>query len=550
MGAAGAAEVVGDEAQGWDTVGIPVELQKIALELGLREPTPMQSVLIPAARSERNVLAETPAGTGRTVAIGIIVADLVNECDPGEDPVALVLTSSDDRCLEIVTALQTCGAFIRRTAEHGLRVAVASELGPLTNQARRLAHPVDAVVGTPSRVAALMAADHLAPASIEMVIVDQADDLAVGDMAPDLKAVLDIVPEDRQRVVLAGAVLSPLLDLLANRLPDPVRPTLPQQEPFGPNAVDQIAYAVQDVTPAVLGRILRALGADDVIVVADHELARRLDPYLELTTLPARIVSLEHADDITDARASHLVVASLPPWTSGYAQLLALAQRIGARQLVLLAKPSHRHLLRAFGRIGGVQLNAAPVPSEDGIRALQADRTEQIVREQLFRVASQPTPRFLASVHRLASEFDIADVAAAAIEVAHRALQRQIEPGSDIPMLLRPRRTATPDRRQTPPPDTAPSNRRRGGDRRQRELEPGMIRLFVAAGYNLGVRPGDIVGAFAGESGLSGKDIGNIDIRESFTLVEVPEAAADEVIEAMRRGTIKGRQIEVRRERY
>ena len=77
-----------------------------------------------------------------------------------------------------------------------------------------------------------------------------------------------------------------------------------------------------------------------------------------------------------------------------------------------------------------------------------------------------------------------------------------------------------------------------------------MIRLFVAAGYNYGVRPGDIVGAFAGESGLSGREIGNIDIRESFTLVEVPEGSADDIIEAMKTGTIKGRQIEVRRERY
>lgn len=550
MGAAVAGEALGRTGEGWEALGVPIELQKITSELGLAGPTPLQSILIPAALSERNVLAETPAGTGRTVAIGVVVAELVNDCEPGDDPVVLILTSSDDRCLELVGGLETCGAFIQRAAPHGLRIAVASELGPIANQATRLAAPVDVVVGTPTRVADLMASDHLSPGTIEMLIVDQADDLAVGDMAPALKTVLDTLPADRQRVVLAGAILSPLLDLLTNRLPDPLRPTLPQREPYGHTSVEQVAYAVQDVTPAVLGRILRAIGADQTIVVADQPLGARLQRYLDLTTLPVQVVSPTEVGSISDVRATHVVVASLPPWTEGYAELLGLAQRVEAQQLVLLAKPSHRHLLRAFGRIGGVQLNAAPVPTEDGVKALQADRTEQIVREQLFRVSSQPTPRFLASVHRLGSEFDIADVAAAALEVAHRALQRQIDPGTDIPMLLRPARSTTPDRRPPAGGEGSTSNRRKGGDRRQREVEQGMTRLFVAAGYNFGVRPGDIVGAFAGESGLSGKDIGNIDIRETFTLVEVPDSAADDVVAAMKHGTIKGRQIEVRRERY
>jgi ATP-dependent RNA helicase DeaD len=157
----------------------------------------------------------------------------------------------------------------------------------------------------------------------------------------------------------------------------------------------------------------------------------------------------------------------------------------------------------------------------------------------------------LSSVQQLAVDYDVADIAAAAMEVAHLVLQREIEPGDDIPLLLRQpsSRPAAGERRQGPPVDGG-ANRRKGGERRGKQLEQGMTRLFVAAGYNYGVRPGDIVGAFAGESGLSGKEIGNIDIRESFTLVEVPDHLADDVISAMQTGTIKGRQIEVRRERY
>jgi ATP-dependent RNA helicase DeaD len=74
-----------------------------------------------------------------------------------------------------------------------------------------------------------------------------------------------------------------------------------------------------------------------------------------------------------------------------------------------------------------------------------------------------------------------------------------------------------------------------------------VTRLFIGAGRSAGVRPQDIVGAIAGETRLSGRDIGAIEIADRFTLVEVPEAAADEVVQALRTSTIKGKKATVRR---
>jgi ATP-dependent RNA helicase DeaD len=76
-----------------------------------------------------------------------------------------------------------------------------------------------------------------------------------------------------------------------------------------------------------------------------------------------------------------------------------------------------------------------------------------------------------------------------------------------------------------------------------------MTRLFIGAGRTAGIRPQDVVGAIAGESSLSGREIGAIEIADRFTLVEVPDSAADEVIAALRGSTIKGKKPTVRRER-
>ena len=74
-------------------------------------------------------------------------------------------------------------------------------------------------------------------------------------------------------------------------------------------------------------------------------------------------------------------------------------------------------------------------------------------------------------------------------------------------------------------------------------------RVFVGAGRDAGIRPGDLVGAITGETGLTGRDIGSIEIHQRFALVEVPESAADEVISALKATMIKGRKATIRRDR-
>ena len=73
--------------------------------------------------------------------------------------------------------------------------------------------------------------------------------------------------------------------------------------------------------------------------------------------------------------------------------------------------------------------------------------------------------------------------------------------------------------------------------------------LFVGLGRRAGIRPQDLVGAITGETGISGRDIGAIEIADRFSLVEVPRSAADEVIAGLRQTTIKGRKATVRRDR-
>ena len=76
-----------------------------------------------------------------------------------------------------------------------------------------------------------------------------------------------------------------------------------------------------------------------------------------------------------------------------------------------------------------------------------------------------------------------------------------------------------------------------------------MVRLYIGAGRQAGVRPGDLVGAITNEAGISNKDLGAIEIQDRFSLIEVPDELADDVIAAMKKTSLRGQRVSIRRER-
>jgi ATP-dependent RNA helicase DeaD len=129
------------------------------------------------------------------------------------------------------------------------------------------------------------------------------------------------------------------------------------------------------------------------------------------------------------------------------------------------------------------------------------------------------------------------DVALAAVKLAHQAAGGGEEgPQEEIPH---------PEPRRKPEAVEARKPRRPS-----RRPAAGMARIFVGGGRDEGIGPRDLVGAIANESGLTGRDLGSIEVADRFSLVEVPEEVADYVIDCLRDGRIRGRKFPVRRDRH
>jgi ATP-dependent RNA helicase DeaD len=176
-------------------------------------------------------------------------------------------------------------------------------------------------------------------------------------------------------------------------------------------------------------------------------------------------------------------------------------------------------------------------------------------RLELTRAALQESldendyEQFRVVVDNLSGDYDLMQIALAAVRLAHEA-STPAAAEEDIPSVVAPPRERPAGRaagsaagRNTKPDRSAgakPARARAGGP---------SATIFVGLGHAAKIRPQDLVGAIANESSVTGREIGAIEITHKFSTVEVPAAAADEVINALSATLIKGRKARVERYR-
>jgi ATP-dependent RNA helicase DeaD len=242
------------------------------------------------------------------------------------------------------------------------------------------------------------------------------------------------------------------------------------------------------------------------------------------TDVAARGIDVEHL--------THVVNYDVPSSPDAYVHRIGRVGRAGrAGVAITIAEPREQRMLQAIEAVTEQRIAIERLPTVADLRERRLERTREALQESLER---DDLEQFRAVVESLAEEADLMDVALAAVRLAHESLESGAEDAEEIPQ--RDPEASRP-RRDGPPAAPRPSGE-------------GMARLWVGLGREAGVRPQDLVGAIANESGISGRSIGGIQIEDRFSLVEVPAGDAQRVIDALRGTTIKGRKANVRRDRH
>jgi ATP-dependent RNA helicase DeaD len=577
----------------FEDLGLRGELLQALTTLGYEEPTPIQREAVPPLRAGRDLLGQAATGTGKTAAFALPLLDrlLATGVADGAEvrertaPLALVLVPTRELAVQVSEAVHRYGRNL------GARVVPVYGGQPIGRQLGALRRGADVVVATPGR-----AVDHLQRGTLVLddlrtVVLDEADEMLDMGFAEDLDTLLDACPPDRQTVLFSATMPPRIAGLAERHLRDPQRIEIGRDpgEPGAAPLVRQVAYVVQRAhKAAALGRILDVESPTAAIVFCrtrhevddltetlngrgyraealhggmDQEQRDRVMGRLRAGTAELLVATDVAARGLDVEQLTHVVNYDVPSAPEAYVHRIGRVGRAGREGVAItLAEPREQRLLRNIERVTGRRLDLVPVPSVADLRSRRMELTLSTVREAL---ADDDLDRYRVLVEALADEADLMEVALAALHLVHRATVgdddeeeipevrlREDRPPRDRDGRGGPR--SGRDGRREGRPDTRRADRPGRGDGEEpgRRRGPNLTRLYVSAGRDAGIRPGDLVGAIANETRVAGRDIGHIEIAERFSLVEVPSDAVDEIIDAMKRSTIKGRRVTFRRERF
>jgi ATP-dependent RNA helicase DeaD len=570
-----------EETTGFADLGLRVEILDALNALGYEEPTPIQRETIPTIIEGRDLLGQAATGTGKTAAFALpILERLVPEA--AVEPIALVLVPTRELAVQVSEAIYKYGR------ELDAQVLPIYGGQPIVHQLKVIKRGVHVVVATPGRAVDHINRGTLPLDAVEIVVLDEADEMLDMGFAEDIDAILDACPFERQ-TVLFSATMPPRIASIAKRhLKDPVRIQVDRESvPAGEAPrVRQSAYLVaRSHKAAALGRILDVESPASAIVFCktrgevdeltetlngrgyraealhggmNQEQRDRVMGRLRSQTADLLVATDVAARGLDVDHLTHVVNYDVPSAPESYVHRIGRVGRAGREGVAItLAEPRQRRLLDNIERLTRQSIAIEKIPTVADLRARQMELTLDQVRESL---ESDDLQRFRAVVDALADEFELADVALAAVKLVHEAsgATEDVEEIPDIAAQKKrsPKGDWDKDKGKHKGKDGKSWDKDKGAkgqrpkhDRGSRGPQGDTSRLYVGAGRGDGVRPQDLVGAIAGETHLRGNDIGAIRIFDRFALVEVPTDSVDRVIDAMKATTIRGKKAAVRKDR-
>jgi ATP-dependent RNA helicase DeaD len=545
-------------------LGLRPELLSALTALGYEEPTPIQADAIPELLAGKDVLGQAATGTGKTAAFALPALQLVD--GPPGRPIAIVLVPTRELAVQVSEAMYKYG--------RGLRARVLPIYGgqPIGRQLGALRDGVHAVVATPGRAIDHITRGTLRLDDVRLVVLDEADEMLDMGFAEDIDAILEATPALRQ-TVLFSATMPPRIGAIAARhMRDAVRIEIEGAATDADDTplVTQRAFVVtRPHKAAALGRILdveapraalvfcrtrtevdqltetlngRGYRAEALHGGMNQEGRDRVMARLRTGTAELLIATDVAARGLDVDVLTHVVNYDVPSAPEAYVHRIGRVGRAGREGVAItLAEPRELRLLGNIERRTGRPIPIEKVPSVAELRARQLEATASALRDAL---GADDLHRFSPVLDELAAERDVREIARAAIKLAHEARASEVDE-TEIPEFV-PRA----DRPGKPSKGGKPARRQMSGHPGGRFQGPGpKTRLFINLGRRDRLRPGDLVGAIANESDLSGGDIGPINITDNFSTVDVPADAADDVIAAIKRTTIRGKRPTIRRDR-
>lgn len=543
----------------FEELDLDTRVLRAVTDMGFEAASPIQAQAIPLQLNGLDIIGQAQTGTGKTAAFGI---PLLQRVDPkSKKPQALILCPTRELAIQVSDEIRRLAKYM-----HGIKVLPIYGGQEIGRQIRSLKDGVQVIIGTPGRVMDHMRRKTVKLDRIHTVVLDEADEMLNMGFLEDMEIILSELPEERQTVMFSATMPLAIAEIAKKFQKSPELVKVVKKELTVPK-VTQYYYEVKPKNKVeVMCRLLDLY--DPRLSVVFCNTKKQVDELVQELQGRGYFADGLHGDlkqeqrdrvmknfrngrtDIlvaTDVAARGIDVDDveavfnfdIPQDDEYYVHRIGRTGRAGREgRAFSLVVGREVYKLREIQRYCKTRIVPQPIPSFHDITEIKAEKIlEQIpdiIRDsrldKLIRIVEKRV---------LEEEYTTLDLAAALLRMT---MGEESEELIEESMPLRSLDELDEFGRSS-------RGRGRGGhsDRRGSHYDhrgnDGMARLFINIGKNMGVRPGDILGAIAGESGMPGRMVGSIDMYDKYTFVEVPREQADIVLKAMRNAKIKGKSV-------
>jgi len=549
------------QKNGFAAFGFSNEILEALAEIGYSEPSPIQAAAIPELMLGRDLVGQAQTGTGKTAAFAL---PLLERLESGQKtPQALVLAPTRE------LAMQVAESFKAYSAGHPhLKVLAVYGGTDFRSQISALRRGVDVVVGTPGRVMDHMRQGTLDTSGLRSLVLDEADEMLRMGFIDDVEWILDQLPEQRQ-VVLFSATMPPEIRRLSKRyLKDPAEVTIRTKDQEGKRIRQRSITVPMPHKLEALQRVLDACGGEGVIIFArtkaitltvaetleagGHQVAvlngdvpqnqrERTVERLRSGSVDILVATDVAARGLDVERIGLVINYDMPFDSEAYVHRIGRTGRAGRTgEAVLFVTPRERRFIRNLERATGQPIEAMEVPGNTAINQGRLDRLRKRLSDaaQSQRPDADEAALLQELMQRVATELELSPeqlaMAALNLAIGPDALLRK----GDDDWIQNTRRN---DRDR----DRHSGERRERRERPARAPEENMQRYRVEVGHRDRVKPGNLVGAIAGETGLQGRMIGRIQIFDNHSLVDLPKGMPEDVFNSLQRLRVMNRELQI-----
>ena len=532
----------------FEELDIRPEIFRAVQDMGFEEATPIQAQAIPVVMTGVDMIGQAQTGTGKTAAFGI---PLLQKVDPENRKVqALVLCPTRELAIQVAEELRNLAKYM-----HGVKVLPIYGGQDMSRQIRSLKGGVKIIIGTPGRVMDHMRRHTIRLNDLHTVVLDEADEMLNMGFREDIETILKDTPEERQTVLFSATMPQAIMEIAATYQKEAQLVKVTRKELTVPN-IEQYYYEVRTKNKdEVLCRLLDLYAPRLSLVFCNTK--KKVDELvLELQNRGYFAEGLhgdlkqmqrdrvmqgfrEGSTDIlvaTDVAARGIDVDDveavfnydLPQDDEYYVHRIGRtgrAGRTGKAFTFIVGKEAYK--LRDIERYCKTKMKAQRIPSLDDVANVRVEnvfrKLEKTIEEEDLTLSVQAIQEYLDK-----NEATAMDLAAAFLkmELGDALGEQQDDLAQEQYMW-----------------ESEAKGKGKGKGRRKDDKD--MVRLFLNVGKKQKLKPGDILGAIAGESGLPGRAVGSIDMYDKYTFVDVPSKYYKQVIKSMKHAKIKGNRVNV-----